>query len=141
MNKKKPVQPTLEDLLLALRRKIVECMRADTLVGGLTVAQSEALRIIGSSETVTMKEIASSLKITPPSVTSMIEDMEKKGLVERIPDTNDRRVVCAQLTTKAKRSYREITARKKAIIDRMLLKLTPSDKRSLERIISIIISK
>ena len=33
-----------------------------------------------------MKDIADYLKITPPYTTTIIEEMERKGLVERIKD-------------------------------------------------------
>lgn len=142
MNKKQTIQPlTLEDLLLAFRRKIMESMRKDDLHHGLTISQFEVLRSIGSQGSQTMKEIAASLKITPPSATVLIEEMEKKKLVIRENHPTDRRIVSIRLTKKSQDIFSRVYLSKKKIIDDMLSKLSAKDKKNLERIISIIISK
>ena len=46
----------------------------------------------------TVKEIASALHITQPSVTAAVNRLEKKGCVERIRSTEDGRVVYIHLT-------------------------------------------
>ncbi len=46
----------------------------------------------------TVSEISSRLRVTSPTVTQLVNDMELRGLVYREPDTNDRRVIRVQLT-------------------------------------------
>ena len=140
-NTKQIPQPSIEDLMLALRRKIIESMRSDDLSRELTMSQFEALRIIGVEGTKTMKDIAEELHITPPSATALIEEMERKGLVAREKDARDRRIVSIRLSKKALDLFTRVCDRKKAIMDRMLQKLSVQDKKTLERIIGTIISK
>jgi DNA-binding MarR family transcriptional regulator len=145
MNNKKTIthtsSPALEDLLFALRRKVIDSMRKDALSYELTLSQSEALRIIGTHEPQTMKSIADALKITPPSTTALIEEMERKGLVVREKDAHDRRVVSIRLSAKAQRLFSRVCVHKKAVVNRMFKKLSAQDRKTLERIIGIIISK
>jgi DNA-binding MarR family transcriptional regulator len=141
MNKKQTSQPALEDLLLALRRKIIESMRKDDLSHNLTLSQSEALRMIGVEEAKTMKDIAKALNITPPSATALIEEMERKELIVREKNIQDRRIVSIRLTKKAQKLFSQVCLRKKLILNRMLKKLSGQDRKTFERIIGIIISK
>ena len=147
MNNKKYTQkkniqpPAIEDLLLAFRRKIIESMKKDDLSSELTLSQFEALRIIGTEQAKTMKDIAHSLNITPPSATALVEEMQMKGLIAREKDPHDRRIVSVRLTKKAQDLFKNVCEHKREIMNRMLRKLTPQDKKTLERIIGIIISK
>ncbi len=47
-----------------------------------------------------VSEISQQLKVTPPTVTQIINTLEKDGLVERTIDPNDRRAVKIKLTPK-----------------------------------------
>lgn len=133
-------QPNLEDLLFAFRRNIVDACRKEGMQYELTFSQVEILRFIGESGKETMKSIADHLKITPPSATAMIDEMEKRGLVKRINDTQDRRVVIIAFTPKAKKLFASISARKQTILSSMLSRLSTQDKKTLERIITILIT-
>ena len=142
MNKKQNTStPPLEDLLLSFRRKIMESMRKDGVHHGLTLSQFEVLRLLSSSGERTMKEIAVFLKITPPSASSLIEDMEKKRLIKREYNSVDRRIIKIKLTKKSQDIFSRVYLNKKKIIDDMLSKLSAKDKKTLERIIKIIISQ
>jgi DNA-binding MarR family transcriptional regulator len=48
----------------------------------------------------TMKEVADYLCVTPPSATSMMNHYVKSGLLERLYDKTDRRIVRLRLTQK-----------------------------------------
>ncbi|MGM9926572.1 MAG: MarR family winged helix-turn-helix transcriptional regulator [Bacillus sp. (in: firmicutes)] len=47
-----------------------------------------------------VSEISKTLKVTTPSVTQLLNKLEKEGLVERRMDEKDRRVVFVRLTAK-----------------------------------------
>ena len=123
------------DLLLAFRRRIVEALKKDGHKEELTFSQVEVLHLIGPSGKHTMKSIAEHLKITPPSATVLVSEMERKGIVSRVNDPKDRRVVYIALTEKTKKTYLSICKRKEVILERMVSKLTPADRKTLERII------
>lgn len=99
----------------------------------------EIVRFIGTQGTVTMRAIANHLKITPPSATSIVDELEKKGVIDRTPDKQDRRVICISLTKKAKDLYARAVTHKQTVIQEMIDRLSPNDKKTLERIITILI--
>lgn len=132
------MKSSLGDLLLIFRRKIIESIKKDGLKHDLTFSQIEIIHFIGLSGKKTMKNIADYLKITPPSVTTVIEEMEKKGLVRRVNDDKDRRVVSIILSEKTKKFFTSICKRKELIFSGMISRLTEKDQKTFERIIKII---
>jgi DNA-binding MarR family transcriptional regulator len=141
MKENKSIETKLGALMLEFRRKIVEACRRQGVQQDITFSQAEILGFVGPSGTRTMREIAEHLKIAPPSVTAQVMEMEKRGFVKREVSKADRRVVSVSFTSKAKKAFEKISARKTKVLSSMLSKLSASDKKSLERIIGIIISK
>ena len=127
--------------MLIFRRKILESVKKEGLKHDLTLSQVEILNFIGLSGKKTMRDIADYLKITPPSVTAIIEEMEEKGLVKRINDKKDRRVVFITLSEKTKKTFTSICRQKELIFKKMIFRLNKKDQKILERIINILIKE
>lgn len=66
-----------------------------------------------------VSEISRFMGLTPPTVTQLINSLEAKQMVERLPDANDRRVVRIKLTEQGE----IITRRGKEHMNEMLNKL------------------
>lgn len=65
----------------------------------LSISELHVIEAIGSGEQgVSVREIARSLDITMPSVTVATRKLEEKGLVKKVPDKDDKRVVRVVLT-------------------------------------------
>ena len=129
----------LGDLLLILRRKIIESIRKEGIKHDLTFSQVEILHFIGLERRETMRNIADYLKITPPSATEIVAEMEKKGLVKRENDKKDRRVVFIALSNMAKKTSVSFANRKDVVLKKMISKLNKADHKALERIIKILV--
>jgi DNA-binding MarR family transcriptional regulator len=86
-----------------------------------------------------MRAISAYLGITPPSATSIIDELVKKGLIERQADPNDRRIIRLvisqkgdnQLTDSFKEfvkgfdhSMRRLSEKEKELLVKLLLKIT-----------------
>lgn len=134
-------KPNLVDLLLLFRRNIAKSIKKEGIKQDLTFSQMEILHFVGISGEKTMKSIADYLKITPPSVTELVKEMERKNLIKRIIGKKDRRVISIILTDTAKKNYISISKNKEAILDKMISKLNKKDKEALGRIIKIITAK
>ena len=65
---------------------------------GLTRAQSQVLKNLLSHGSMSSANLSRKLYMTPPNMTGIIDRLEKKGLVERIRNRGDRRVVLITLT-------------------------------------------
>ena len=131
---------SLPDLLFTLKRNIVESIKKDGCTHDLTFSQVEVLNFIGPHSKKTMKDLAEYLKITPPSATEIVAEMERKGLVKRIGDKKDRRVIFITIAPSAKKLYVASLKRKDQVFKKMLAKLDERDRKNLERIIRILIT-
>jgi DNA-binding MarR family transcriptional regulator len=65
---------------------------------GLTRARASALWQIVHRDSITQRELADALKVTPRNITTLIDGLEKTGFVKRHDHPTDRRAVCLQLT-------------------------------------------
>ncbi|MFI0353670.1 MarR family winged helix-turn-helix transcriptional regulator [Actinomadura sp. 9N407] len=79
---------------------------------GLTFAAYEALRLLAFARTGTlpMGKVGTRLMVHPASVTNVIGRLERRGLVERRPSPDDRRVVLAAITPAGRELAEEATA-------------------------------
>jgi DNA-binding MarR family transcriptional regulator len=133
----------LSDLMtvfIIFRKNILETIKKEGYGHDLTFSQAEVLNFIGPSGKETMRNIADYLRITPPSATEIVTEMEKKGLVKRMSDKKDRRIVFITLTDSAKKFSVSLCKRKEVIFKKMLSKLSKKDRESFEKIIRILIT-
>jgi DNA-binding MarR family transcriptional regulator len=65
---------------------------------GLTIAQVRALFALDKNEAATAGEIAETARLSPASVTAMLDDLERDGIVTRVRSDTDRRRVLVLLT-------------------------------------------
>jgi len=79
---------------------------------GLSFARVRALRRL-AAHPLTLRELAERLAADPPYVTLIVDDLEERGLVQRMPHPKDRRAKLVQLTP----SGRAAAARADAILD------------------------
>jgi DNA-binding MarR family transcriptional regulator len=76
------------------------------LYGTLTVSQSYCLRIFYFQGVRTMSELAAELHVRLSTVTGVIDQLEGKGLVERVDNPQDRRSLHVRLTPNGRNLYR-----------------------------------
>ena len=134
-------ESSLGELLIILRKNMVESMKKEGFKHDLTFSQMEVLRYIGGGGKKTMREIADHLNITPPSTTEIARELEKKSLVKRIGDTEDRRIVNIVLTKSAQELYASSLKKKNYLFKKMISKLNTEDRKNFERIIRILIKE
>lgn len=89
------------DILVIEQRAIMEGEFKD-----LSITEMHTIEAIGMYEARTMSEVAADLKITVGTLTTAINNLVKKGYVERKRTEEDRRVVLIQLTKRGKLAYR-----------------------------------
>ena len=79
---------------------------------GMSWTRSLALRRL-AKQPLTLRALADRLAADPPYVTLMVDDLEKRGLVQRLPHPDDRRAKLVQLTA----AGRAAAERADAILD------------------------
>ena len=84
----------LDESLIALRRilRATELFERDLATSaGLTPAQLRVLQIVDERESVTPKGLARQMGVSQATVTSLVDKLVARGLVERQPSSIDRR--------------------------------------------------
>ncbi|MCU1367151.1 MAG: MarR family transcriptional regulator [Ilumatobacteraceae bacterium] len=87
--------------LAVVHRRVQRADEVSLHTHGVTSAQARVIRSLARLDRpLQMSELASMLDIVPRSVTSVIDELEPMGLVERRPDPTDRRAVQVALTAR-----------------------------------------
>ena len=77
------------------------------LMKDLTFHEVHTIEIIGDLERPTMSQISRKANVTQSTMSTMVNKLAKKGMIQRHPNRNDRRVVNITLTERGKRAYKE----------------------------------
>lgn len=107
--------PGMAAVTTIVRAQQILVSRVETALSplGLTFARFEILRLLGFTRAgrLPMGKISNRLQVHPASVTSAVKRLERDGLIERIPGTDDNRVVLASLLPEGRRVLAEATDR------------------------------
>ena len=96
---------------------------------GLTVAQVRALFALDQNEPATVGEIADTARLSPASVTAMLDELERDGIVTRVRSDADRRRVLVTLTDEGRALLKK---RRRLWLKRWELALTDVPEGDLE---------
>jgi DNA-binding MarR family transcriptional regulator len=81
-----------------------------------------------------MADLASALDVTPRNVTTLVDGLERDGIVHRRPHPTDRRATVIELTDSAHGAV-ERSIEHEAAIGELFEKLAPADRATLIRLI------
>ena len=119
-----------------IARRLRQAVDAELRLLGLTEATWRPLvymRRLGDG--VRQKELATALSIEGPSLVRLLDSLERRGLIERREDENDRRARGIHLT----RAGRELAVRAakvgNAIQARLMSRVPPADLEACERVL------
>jgi DNA-binding MarR family transcriptional regulator len=100
------------------------------IAGGVSVAQCYTVDAIGTHGQLTLNELAEALYITPSTASRTVDELVRKGLIERRQDAVDRRAVRLLLTPPGEALYqalrRHLIQRQRAILEQ----IDPGSRRS-----------
>jgi len=86
--------------------------------------------------TVKTSELSNQLGITPAAITHLVNPLEKGGYIERLPDSNDRRVVLVGLTEQGKGLAQELVAHADKKLFGLIEYLGEEDSQTFIRLMS-----
>lgn len=102
---------------------------------GLTPCQFEVLMTLWEEDNILLSELGKRVSRDGPTITGVIDRMERKMLVKRKRDSNDRRVVKVILTAKSNGMKEELSVAKKQILERITESLTSREINQLEMLL------
>ncbi len=101
----------------------------------VTEQQWRVLRVIWTSKSVTSSELSERTLLSPPSLVSIIDRLEKKGLVSRVRSVEDRRQVYVVATAMGRTLQQEMTPQVAEIHDRIAHSVSPEEWQTLQTIL------
>ena len=101
----------------------------------VTPSQMRAVRVLSHHGGVRSSELAQLLRITPRSVTEVVDALEAKGLASRAPDPSDRRATLVSLTDGGRELSEEVRRARGVESEKMFDRLSPTDRDHLTRIL------
>ncbi|MFI1918401.1 MarR family winged helix-turn-helix transcriptional regulator [Nocardia sp. NPDC020380] len=114
-----------------LRRQVARLAGRSFDEPGLSGAQSEFLRLIGRRPGISVKEAAAELGSAANSVSTLVTELVKTGLVLREPDPQDRRTMRLSLTPDAQRIADETRRQRIALVAGAFDQLTDAERADL----------
>jgi MarR family transcriptional regulator, organic hydroperoxide resistance regulator len=93
------------------------------------------LRLLTSTDGISQRELADTLHLSRPRVTSILQGLEKVGAVRREPDPDDQRLTRVFLTDEGRRQEMENRAAFEEYINQTIGALSEADKLQLTRLL------
>jgi DNA-binding MarR family transcriptional regulator len=125
----------LAELFWAVTRRLRHGTRDALAPWDVTPSQARALGVLIRHGPQRLTALAEHLRIAARSATEVVDDLQKRDLVERRPDPADRRATLITPTPAGVAAGEGIRAAREAAADRMFAALTPADRADLGRIL------
>ncbi|MEV4263848.1 MarR family transcriptional regulator [Kribbella sp. NPDC049584] len=102
----------------------------------VTHGQFRVLRTLDRADrALRLSELAAQLGIVPRSATSVVDDLEAAGLVERQPDPHDRRATLVDLTPDGRQILNTLREKRRDVMVSQLSRLTDAEQQTLARLL------
>ena len=121
--------------IMLIRRGIMKTFFRLSGLGKFTIPQFSSLLLIESSGDLKMKDIAKELNISLPAATGMINRLYKIGMVKRVFDEKDRRIIRITLTPRGKAIIENMRNQHKKMIENVFGKLTKKERADYLKIV------
>lgn len=129
------------DELFWLLRRALHTMRRDVRAQvDLTPSRHRLLRVAARFPAPQRQTtLAAELDVVPRSVTSLVDDLEAAGLVERQPDPTDRRAALVAVTDRGRAVLAEADAGRRRHAEQLLGRLDPAERTELLRLLHVLV--
>ena len=97
-----------------------EAEAVNSLKTKLTILEIHTIEALGRRPSIKMRDLAEIMEISTPSVTAVVDKLEKKGFARRQTTPSDRRVFLIELTPKGLELFVKHTSQHKNMADRVL---------------------
>jgi DNA-binding MarR family transcriptional regulator len=128
-----PPPGTIADRLHSAAIHLLRRLRAEDKAIGLTGPRASALSVIVFRGPIAMGALAEAEQVRAPTITRLVDGLERRGLVRRVNDPADGRVQLVEATAAGKRLLQKGRARRVARLMEGVAQLAVDDRRVLAR--------
>jgi DNA-binding MarR family transcriptional regulator len=117
---------------------LLRSLRVEDRASGLSGPRLSALSVIVFGGPLTMSALAQAEQVQPPTITKLVTEMEREGLVERVRSREDRRVLTVRATAEGRRLLEEGRRRRVIRLAAALEALPAAERKLLSRAAELI---
>lgn len=128
----------LPDRLHSMAIHLLRRLRTSDAASGLSAPKLSALSVLVFGGPRSLGELAAAEQIRPPSMTRLVQELQKLGLVNSAPSPDDGRAVVIRATPKGERLLQEGRSRRVRTLAAMLDGLGTSERATVERAVEIL---
>jgi MarR family 2-MHQ and catechol resistance regulon transcriptional repressor len=127
----------MQELIYAMREilKLLSKMTLKVMAKENITEQQMAVLNILMKGPVQMNQLCRELIVSSPNITTLVDRMEKKGLVNRTEDVKDRRKTEIQLTPNGKKLFDAAKDKYREYLQESLRTLTPQEREKLSQLL------
>lgn len=129
-------RPYVKEIDKLIRRVsfVIKCRGRDILDDfDITPPQFNALLLLAEYGDMTIGELGNKMYLASSTATDLIDRMERNGLVERVRDSSDRRVVRLHMLEKGKEMIQKVLESRKRYLEKILVRVSAQEQEDLVR--------
>lgn len=125
----------VESTIMATARAVRQAYDLRFAELGLNLSEASLLAYVEEAGALTQTRLAERLGIGRAAMGSVIDSLEKRGLVERNPDPDDRRVWLVDLTAAGKEMVQQVTERDLVLRKELRAGISREDRSKLAEVL------
>jgi DNA-binding MarR family transcriptional regulator len=134
-----PAATTLSTPVPLLSRELHRSAFPKIRAAGLTNAQFWILKWIAVAGPFSMTGLANYLQISSPTVSGMVDELEKRGLLQRTRTQKDRRSVELRVTPKGERLLEQLNRESARVAARAAADIPAANKKVAVRVLALLV--
>lgn len=133
-----PDAKDVADRLHSAAIHLLRRLRVEDKAMGLTAPRASVLSVLVFRGPVTMSALAEAEQVRPPTITRLIDGLERRGLVRRVSHAEDGRVQLVEATAAGKRLLQRGRARRVERLSRGVAALSREDQATVAKAAELI---
>jgi DNA-binding MarR family transcriptional regulator len=111
----------------------------EAVAGVISFPQARVMTVMADAERVRMGELSAKLGVTARNITTIVDGLEREGLIARVPDPDDRRAILLELTQKGQEHIVAVHAAQRELADWFFAALDTTECAELLRLLEKIL--
>ena len=136
--KSKPDAEDIANRLHSAAIHLLRRLRQEDTASGLSAPRLSALSVIVFGGPISISDLAAAEQVRPPTISLVVRNLEEEGLVERVPDSKDKRVQRIAATPKGRKLLQQGQQRRVRRLVKDVGAISEADRKLLGQAIEII---
>jgi DNA-binding MarR family transcriptional regulator len=122
-------------LINRVRVEVMDALDRELAGYDITAPQLVVLASVANKEADSASQLCKTISYDPGAMTRMIDRLEQKGLVRRVPNPEDRRATNLEMTVAGRALDPQLLQANERVVTRFLRGFSKDDEQALERLL------